>query len=228
MIVRYRRGTQGQLAQTRRDYLKYLAQTRRKVRRTARKQRDAQFYLHPAPDQLWSLVAEGSRVWERRSGDDDFGQVRIGLGAQQLATPLVAPETAPVDELEPLTAGAMHQFLKTHGTLDGLPMAVSMRAFYHMTISGEPKCVEGAARALVSSLAALHSPDDLVVAIATGRTAAAQVGVGEVAPARAVSELDGRGGFAAPDHRRRNRVGGPARLTAGRPAPLQRRGPAAA
>ncbi|WP_030266352.1 type VII secretion protein EccC [Streptomyces violens] len=174
MIVRHRRGTQGEMADTRRDYLKYLAQTRRTVRRTARKQRDAQYYLHPSPDQLWSLVAEGSRVWERRVGDEDFGQVRIGLGAQQLATPLIAPDTAPVDELEPLTAGAMHQFLTVHGTLDGLPMAVSLRAFYHMAVSGEPESVLGTARSLVASLAALHSPDDLIIAIAAAPGEAAE------------------------------------------------------
>ncbi|MFF8833529.1 type VII secretion protein EccCa [Streptomyces sp. NPDC015131] len=168
MMVRYRRGTQGQLADLRRDYLKYLTQTRRSVLRTARLQRDAQYYLHPSPEQLWALVAEGSRVWERRLGDEDFGQVRIGLGSQQLATPLVAPETAPVDELEPLTAGAMQQFLSAHGTLDGLPMAVSLRAFYHVTVSGEEESARSAARAMVGSLAALHSPEDLVVAIATG------------------------------------------------------------
>ncbi len=172
MLVRYRRGTQGQLADLRRDYLKYLNQTRRAVLRTARLQRDAQFYLHPSPEQLWALVAEGSRVWERRVGDADFGQVRIGLGSQQLATPLLAPETAPVDDLEPLTAGAMRQFLATHGTLDGLPMAVSLRAFYHVTVSGEQEAVRAAARAMVGSLASLHSPEDLVVAVGTGRDAA--------------------------------------------------------
>ncbi len=171
-IVRFRRGTQGEMAQMRRDYFKYLAQTRRKVRRTARRQRDAQYYLHPTPDQLWALVAEGSRVWERRTSDDDFAQVRIGLGSQQLATPLVAPQTAPVDELEPLTAGAMHQFLKTHGTLDGMPMAVSLRAFYHMTVSGRANAVHGTARSLVASLAALHSPEDLLIAVVTGHDSA--------------------------------------------------------
>ncbi|MER5728447.1 type VII secretion protein EccCa [Streptomyces sp. NPDC002138] len=164
-IMRYRRGTQGQMADTRRDYLKYLAQTRRQVRRTARSQRDAQLYLHPAPEQLWSVVAEGSRLWERRVGDEDFGQARLGLGAQRLATPLVAPDTAPVDELEPLTAGAMQRFLKVHSSLDGLPVAVSMRAFYHVTVSGEPEAVRGTARALVAQLATLHSPEDLMVAV---------------------------------------------------------------
>lgn len=166
-VARARKDSQGEAVEGRRDYLKYLANARRKVQRTARAQRDTQFYLHPSPDQLWSLVAEGSRLWERRIGDDDFGQVRIGLGPQELWTPLVAPETAPVDELEPLSAGAMQQFLAVHGTLDDLPMAVSLRAFYHMTVSGEQESVLGSARSLIASLTALHSPDDLVVAVVT-------------------------------------------------------------
>ncbi|MGW7070736.1 type VII secretion protein EccCa [Streptomyces sp. NPDC054855] len=172
MLIRYRRGTQGELATMRRDYLGYLKQTRRRALETARAQRDAQYYLHPSPEQLWALVAEGSRVWERRTGDEDFGQVRVGLGPQSLATPLVPPETAPVDELEPLTAGAMQRFLAAHSTLEDLPMAISLRAFYHVTVSGEPDTVRAAARALIGSLASLHSPQDLVIAVAVGRGAA--------------------------------------------------------
>ncbi|MBL1102348.1 type VII secretion protein EccCa [Streptomyces coffeae] len=174
MIMRYRRGSQGQMADTRRDYLKYLAQTRRTVRKTARLQRSAQYYLHPSPDQLWSVVAEGSRVWERRLSDEDFGQVRIGLGAQQLATPLIAPDTATIEDLEPLTAGAMQQFLAAQASLDGMPMAVSLRAFYHLTVSGVPEHVHGTARALVAQLATLHSPEDLVIAVVAARGSAEQ------------------------------------------------------
>jgi S-DNA-T family DNA segregation ATPase FtsK/SpoIIIE len=169
MIVRFRRGTQGQLADLRRDYLGYLAQVRNTVSKTARTQRDAQFYLHPSPDQLWALAAEGSRVWERRSGDEDFAHVRIGLGSQGLATPLVAPETGPVEQLEPLTAGAVQRFLDVHGSLDDLPIAVSLRAFYHVTLSGDVQSVRSCARALTCSLTALHSPQDLVVVVAAGR-----------------------------------------------------------
>ncbi|MEU7568932.1 type VII secretion protein EccCa [Streptomyces fradiae] len=173
-LVRHRRGTQGQMADVRRDYLKYLAQTRRTVRKTGRAQRDAQLFLHPSPEQLWSVVAEGSRLWERRVGDADFCQVRIGLGAQQLATPLVAPDTAPVDELEPLCAGAMQQFLAVHGSLDGLPMAVSLRAFYHVTVSGEPETVCASARAMVAQLVTLHSPEELLVAVVAAPGAVAR------------------------------------------------------
>ncbi|PRH77514.1 type VII secretion protein EccC [Streptomyces solincola] len=173
MMVRYRRGTQGELAGLRRDYLSYLAQTRRTVRRTARLQRDGQFYLHPAPEQLWALVAEGSRVWERRVGDDDFGQVRVGLGGQRLSTELIAPQTGPVDELEPLTAGAMRQFVEAHAMVEQLPVAVSLRAFHQVTVGGEAEAVRSAARAMVCSLAALHSPEDLVIAVAAGAEEAA-------------------------------------------------------
>ncbi|MFE7542681.1 type VII secretion protein EccCa [Streptomyces platensis] len=173
-IVRYRRGTQGEMAQSRRDYLKYLAQTRRRIRRTAASQRNAQHYLHPAPDQLWAVAAEGSRVWERRIGDADFGQARIGLGTQQLATPLVAPDTAPVDELEPLTAGVMQRFLTAHGSLPHMPVAVSMRAFYHLTVSGDPEAARGAARALIGQLVTLHAPQDLTVAVVAAPGAVAR------------------------------------------------------
>ncbi|MCU4750079.1 MULTISPECIES: type VII secretion protein EccCa [unclassified Streptomyces] len=172
MIIRHRRGTQGQMGQLRRDYLRYLARTRRAVWGTARAQRDAQLYLHPAPEQLWALVAEGSRLWERRPGDGDFGQVRLGLGEHGLATPLVPPQTAPVDELEPLTAGAMRRFLATHGTVSGLPMAVSLRGFYQVVLAGDVEAARGTARALVASLTALHSPQDVTVAVACSAGAA--------------------------------------------------------
>ncbi|AXI79678.1 type VII secretion protein EccCa [Peterkaempfera bronchialis] len=171
-IVRARRGGGSGMSDERRDYLKYLAQMRRQVRRTAEKQRGAQLYLHPEPDQLWSVVAEGRRLWERRPGDPDFGQIRLGRGPQQLATPLVAPQTAPMDELEPLTAEAMRTFLASHGTLAELPLAVSLRAFYHITVCGDPDTVYGNVRAMIAQLTTLHSPDDLMVAIAAAPGAA--------------------------------------------------------
>ncbi|MER5480074.1 type VII secretion protein EccCa [Streptomyces sp. NPDC002734] len=171
MVVRFRRGNQGQLADLRRDYLGYLTMTRQRAVDTANAQRDAQYYLHPSPEQLWALVAEGSRVWERRPGDEDFAQVRIGLGPQQLASPLIAPQTGPVDQLEPLTAGAMQRFVAVHSTLEDLPMAVSLRAFHRVTVSGEQESVRALVRAMTGALTSLHSPEDMVLAVAAGQGA---------------------------------------------------------
>jgi ESX secretion system protein EccC len=193
MVVRFRRGTQGQMAQLRRDYLKYLARVREGVRETEGAQRDAQLFLNPAPDQLWALVAEGSRVWERRPGDPDFGQVRLGLGEHELATPLVEPATAPVDELEPLTAGAMRRFLDTHGTVPGLPMAVSLRGFHRMTFCGDAEAAYGAARSMVASLVALHSPDDVTLAVVASSDRAASWEWTKWLPHAQLASLDGAG-----------------------------------
>lgn len=178
-LVRHRRGTQGRTADVRRGYLAHLAQARRTVRRTARAQRDAQWYLHPAPDQLWSVVAGGRRVWERRPHDPDFALVRIGLGAQRLSTPLPAPDIAAAglaaaDEPDPVCADAVRRFVAVHGSLDGLPVTVSMRASYRVTVSGRPESAQSAARAMVAQLVTLHSPEDLVVAVVAGPGAVAR------------------------------------------------------
>ncbi|MGH8880057.1 MAG: type VII secretion protein EccC, partial [Stackebrandtia sp.] len=89
-----------EMLQIRRDFLRKLSQLRRQVHKTRRDQRRGLFYRHPDPDTLWSSAAS-SRLWERRSGDGDFAVVRMGLGPQQLATPIRVPPTKPIEDLEP-------------------------------------------------------------------------------------------------------------------------------
>src|SRR5690348_3853021 len=89
-----------ELMALRRDYLRQLAVLRRQVRATTAAQRTAMTYRHPEPGQLW-CAADSFRLWERRPADSDFVVVRIGSGPQTLATPLLAPVTAELDELEP-------------------------------------------------------------------------------------------------------------------------------
>nr|WP_272924468.1 type VII secretion protein EccCa [Streptomyces sp. SID4923] len=170
-VVRHRRGAQGRAADVRGDYLARLARARRAVRRTARAQRDGLLFTHPAPGQLWSVVAGGSRVWERRPGDADFGVVRIGVGRQRLATPLAVPEHA-AGEPEPVCAEAVRRFVAVHGSLDGLPWCVPLREAYRVRLSGGAEPVRGVARALVAQLVTLHSPRDLMVAVVAAREVA--------------------------------------------------------
>src|SRR3954471_10567778 len=68
----------------RREYLRHLANLRRRVRQTADRQRAGLFYRHPEPGQLWSTVAS-HRLWERRATDPDFAVVRVAVGPQTLA-----------------------------------------------------------------------------------------------------------------------------------------------
>jgi DNA segregation ATPase FtsK/SpoIIIE, S-DNA-T family len=148
----------------RRDYYRYLAQTRRKVRRAAKQQREALEWNNPSPDSLWSLVMS-ARLWERRPRDNDFGAVRIGTGPQKLAVQLIVPETKPVEDLEPMTAGALRRFVRAHSTVPNLPVALSLASFARIVPMGDPETVRGLVRAMIAQMTAFHSPDDLRICI---------------------------------------------------------------
>ncbi|MFJ8622593.1 type VII secretion protein EccCa [Kitasatospora sp. NPDC093550] len=156
-----------QLRAERRDYLRYLSQMRRQVRRSIDAQRQALAWRHPAPQELWSLVGT-SRLWERRAAHPDFSDVRIGLGSQRLATPLAPLATKPVEDLEPLCAHALRRFIHAYGTLADQPMAIHLRGFAHLLLrSDDPEAARALVRAVLAQLAVVHGPDELVVAVVT-------------------------------------------------------------
>jgi ESX secretion system protein EccC len=151
----------------RRDYLRYLGQVRRKVRRVAAAQREALAWSSPEPSELHWLVAGGelARVWERRPPDDDFGAVRLGTGTQHLAVRLIPPQTKPVEDLDPLCAGALRRFMRAHARLPGLPVGISLRAFSRVALSGDAESAAAMVRAMIAQIAVFHSPDDLRICV---------------------------------------------------------------
>lgn len=152
-----------EMVQERRRYMRRLSQLRAQVRQTIGRQRKAMFYRHPDPAKLWS-TAQSARLWERRPGDWDYTVIRIGVGPQELATPLVPPETKPVDELEPLCAMALRKFVTTYSTVPDLPVAVALRGFARIYVSGDQERKRAFARALVAQLSVFHAPGDVLTA----------------------------------------------------------------
>ncbi|MGI8762154.1 MAG: type VII secretion protein EccCa [Jatrophihabitantaceae bacterium] len=148
----------------RRDYQRYLQQVRSRVRTAAEQQRASALWHHPDPGALW-CVAIGTRLWERRPADGDFLAVRVGRGAQRLAVRLVTPETKPVEDLEPISAVSLRRFVRAHGAVRDLPVAISLAAFARITVSGAPHRSRAMMRAVIGQLAAFHSPDDVVIAV---------------------------------------------------------------
>ncbi len=155
-----------EMIEARRQYMRRLSQLRAQIRHTIRAQRDAIHYRHPEPSALWSTVTSG-RLWERRRGDADFTVVRIGLGSQEVATPLIPPQTRPVDELEPLCAMALRKFVVTYSVVPDLPVAIALRDFSHAYLRGPDEgAVRDLVRALLAQLVTFHAPDDLLVGLA--------------------------------------------------------------
>ena len=205
----------------RRDYLRYLAQSRKTVRGIAGEQRTSLAWRHPDPDGLWA-VAMSTRLWERRTSHPDFAEVRIATGVQRLAVTITPMQTKPVEDLEPLSARALRRFIHGYTTLADQPMAVFLRGFGHVHLRGDTDSTRSVVRALLAQLVTFHSPEDLRVAVCTTGTHAAdwdwvkwlphaqhsaeQDGAGQARlvagdvegiEALLASELDGRGRFEA-------------------------------
>jgi S-DNA-T family DNA segregation ATPase FtsK/SpoIIIE len=155
-----------EMGHARRKYLRHLAQHRLRLRRSVRGQRRTMEYLHPDPASLWSLAAS-YRLWERRKDDQDFAVARIGTGPQGPAATLVAPDTKPLEELEPLSALALRRFITTYSTVGRLPIAIAVNGFSRIHLRGDRDAALGLLRAILAQLATLQSPDDVRIAICT-------------------------------------------------------------
>ena len=148
----------------RRDYLRYLSQTRQKVRSAVVEQKRTLAWRQPPPEALASLVRT-SRLWERRPTDEDFAEVRVGVGEQSLALRLTPLSTKPVEDLEPLSAHALRSFIRAYSTVPEQPIAIYLRAWSRVLFRGDSESVRDAARAMIAHLAVFHSPDDLWIAL---------------------------------------------------------------
>ncbi|MBB1013277.1 type VII secretion protein EccC, partial [Dietzia kunjamensis] len=157
----------------RKDYLRYLGQTRDTVRATASAQRAAALWRHPDPVELPALVGT-PRMWERDESDPEDLTIRVGPGRQALATRLDAPDTGPVDDLEPVSVVSMRRFVRVHSVVDDLPVALELRAFAALSLDGEVEVVRSAVRAMIAGLVVAHGPDRVRVAVAASEGDARQ------------------------------------------------------
>lgn len=164
-----RQATRAKINEERRDYQRYLSGLRKQVYDVAERQRLATGFGQPEPADLWAFATGGQEVWERRRSDPAFGQVRIGSGPQRLATPLRPPHTAPLEDLDPVSATSLRHFIRAYSTVPHLPVAISLRAFARIGISGPREAVLDLVRSFVAQSATFHAATDLRVGLCVAR-----------------------------------------------------------
>ena len=167
-IDRQRKQRAQSVTGSRTEYLRYLSSVRAVARDAATQQRRALTWQHPEPASLPALAEERSRVWERGATDPTFLHVRYGVCSQELALRLVPPDSAPIDQVDPAAASALHRLLVVHRNQPDLPASLDLRAFDRIEVCGAEPTARALARALVCSATAFHSPEHLVVAVLAG------------------------------------------------------------
>src|ERR1700704_348921 len=155
-----------ELNEERKDYFSYLANLRDEADETGGQQRTALEWSHPDPRAPADVVGP-RRSWEPPPTHSDCCHVRVGVGTHRLATRLLAPETGPPEDLEPVSTVALRRFVKTYSVVHALPTAVSLRAFPSISFEGDRKLAQQLVRSMILELCAFHGPDHVQVAVVT-------------------------------------------------------------
>ncbi|MFJ9031034.1 type VII secretion protein EccCa [Streptomyces sp. NPDC102274] len=163
-VMRKREERKQRLRGERRDYLRYLSQTRGRVHRAVIEQQQALAWRHPEPKALRSIVRT-TRLWERRVKDEDFTEVRIAVGDQQLALPLSTLSTKPVEDLDPLSSHALRRFLRAYSVVPDQPIALYLRSWARVLLRGDETAARNLVRAALCQLALFHPPEEVWIAL---------------------------------------------------------------
>lgn len=103
-------------------------------------------------------------LWERRPGDDDFLDVRVGIADQETTTAMSIPDGGQ-DDLRRRLAELTDRF----ATVPSMPVRVSLRGVGAVGLAGDRAAIDGLARWILAQAAVLHSPRDLVIAAALSK-----------------------------------------------------------
>jgi DNA segregation ATPase FtsK/SpoIIIE, S-DNA-T family len=168
------RGSASRTRRTQREhYLDFLEKLRARMRARGREVRAAAAQLDPEPAALVELVRDPARLWERRRHHTDFCKVRLGVGDRVMFSLSVPEEQNPVHPYDPIMINEANSVVAHYRVVRGMPVGVNLDNAGEVAIIGDRESVLCAARSLILQLAALHAPEDVRIAAAFPREAAA-------------------------------------------------------
>lgn len=160
----------GEMEKNRRSYLRELDNEREEIQKAVGAQRTNQELVHSSPQGLGAIVG-GPRMWERRRSDADFLDVRLGVGVQHAPESVLAVQwpDIPVDEeLEPVTGGALRDFILEQRKIRDIAKVVNLRSRPGFSFVGQdPDTVRSLMRSVLCSLAVFHNPHDVKLLVVT-------------------------------------------------------------
>ncbi|MGD9622210.1 MAG: type VII secretion protein EccCa [Mycolicibacterium sp.] len=160
----------GEMEKNRRSYLRDLDTEREEIQKAVGTQRHIQELVHSNPQGLGAVIG-GPRMWERRRSDADFLDVRLGVGVQHAPDSVLSvqwPDIPVEEELEPVTGGALRDFILEQRKIRDIAKVVNLRSRPGFSFVGQDlDAVRSLMRAALCSLAVWHNPHDVKLMVVT-------------------------------------------------------------
>ena len=167
---RSRRISWGEQEKQRRVYLRQLDEDRDEIQRTAQQERSNRSFVHGDPRKHDTIIG-GPRMWERNRTDEDFLDVRLGIGFQSTedsAVSLQWPEVPVGEELEPVTGRALRDFIVEQSRIGDIGKVLSLRSQPGFSFISENRDeLHAVMRSILCALAVYHSPADVKFMVVT-------------------------------------------------------------
>ncbi|VXB60725.1 type VII secretion protein EccCa [Pseudoclavibacter sp. 8L] len=161
------RGRAGRALRIRRKrYLDYLERQRSELRDEATDAVRAARLVHPDRSGLASLVHDPARLWDRRRGDADHLQARVGTATVPWFQLAVAAEDSPTEPADPILLREAQLLAETHSEIPGMPAIADLRGASVVAVIGPRERTVPLARGVVAQLASHQLPDDVQLAAA--------------------------------------------------------------
>jgi S-DNA-T family DNA segregation ATPase FtsK/SpoIIIE len=143
-------------------YLNYLFQVRNDLQSASATQREAFTYIHPAIPVCVNIAHERSKqLWERTSIEDDFLNIRLGVGIQPIALqPIFSSKTKAIDDENPLEEIASKIVEEMYFVKD-IPVDLPLRHLSTLGAFGKRQEVREFVNALLVHLTTHHGYDDV-------------------------------------------------------------------
>lgn len=145
-------------------YTAYLEDARRKIQEEMQHEIDVLTSNYPETSRVLSYTDHTEKLWERRTTDDDFLEVRLGSGSVPLKADIVYPKKRFDMDPDPLE-DEMYAIAEREYLLEQVPIMASLIENRVCGITGYEKARLEFAQALLMQIAVLHSYDEVKIVV---------------------------------------------------------------
>ena len=142
------------------QYTEYLENKKTEIEEACEKEKEYLNAKYPVNGSLVNIVDKRMHLWERRVGDSDFLQIRLGTGTRLLSTPIDYPRRhfeLESDELE----NKMYELVEEKHYIEDVPVVLSLAETRVCGLLGAKDQLIEYIKGLILQISTFHSYDEV-------------------------------------------------------------------